>query len=88
VSSPNNHQQFRTGPAVVGGGMVLIGLSGLVRNLGIIDHPWWLVLVLALIVMALWLAFSRLQALFDSDQVIESTEPAEPDQTSDGQTPK
>ena len=36
----------RVWPLLIGGGVILIGLSGLARNTGTIDHTWWLALVI------------------------------------------
>ena len=48
-----DRQPFRWPVALLGATIAALGVSGIVDDSGLLTHPWWSVLVLALVVVAL-----------------------------------
>lgn len=46
VTNPGSTNGFVLAPAVVGGGLVVLGLSGLVDDSGLLSHPWWIAMLI------------------------------------------
>ena len=56
-------QPVRWPVAAVGGIIAALGVSGLVDDSGLIEHPWWMALVAAAVVAALVMIGRTLQSL-------------------------